>query len=158
MSTELSPYSQAPEPFLRTLRALAETYEQVFRTSDRHIESLGLTPAQFDVIATLGDTDGMTCKQLGEGTLITKGTLTGVVDRLEERGLVVRNRGQRDNRQVHVRLTPEGERVFHATFQPHVDFLAGHFAGMAPERQALMTELLRELQQSFAHAALIKNC
>lgn len=158
MSTELSPYSQAPEPFLRTLRALAETYEQVFRTSDRHIEKLGLTPAQFDVIATLGDTDGMTCKQLGEGTLITKGTLTGVVDRLEERGLVVRSRGQRDNRQVHVRLTPEGERVFQSTFQPQVDFLACHFAGMPPERQALLAELLRELQQSFSEAALIKNC
>jgi DNA-binding MarR family transcriptional regulator len=158
MSTELSPYSQAPEPFLRTLRALAETYEQVFRTSDRHIEKLGLTPAQFDVIATLGDTDGMTCKQLGEGTLITKGTLTGVVDRLEERGLVVRSRGQRDNRQVHVRLTPEGERVFQATFQPQIDFLADHFAGMAPERQALLAELLRELQHAFSEAALIKNC
>lgn len=157
MSTDLSPFSQAPEPFLRTLRALAETYEQVFRTSDRHIEKLGLTPAQFDVIATLGDTDGMTCKQLGEGTLITKGTLTGVVDRLEERGLVVRSRGVRDNRQVHVRLTPEGVRIFQATFQPQIDFLAGHFAGMAPERQALLAELLRELQQSFEQAALVKS-
>ena len=150
MSAEPSPYSQAPEPFLRTLRALAETYDQVFRTSDRHIESLGLTPAQFDVIATLGDTPGMTCKQLGEGTLITKGTLTGVLDRLEERGLISRSRGERDSRQVYVKLTPEGEKVFQSTFQPHVDYLARHFAPMGLDRQAQLTELLRELQRSFA--------
>lgn len=149
MPTDLSPYSHAPEPYLRTLRTLAETYDRVFRTSGRHIEKLGLTPAQFDVIATLGDTPGMTCKQLGDGTLITKGTLTGVIDRLAERGLVSRSRGARDNRQVHVKLTPAGEQVFQATFQLHVDFLGLHFAGMAPERQALLNELLRELQGSF---------
>ena len=152
MSADPSPYSQAPEPYLRTLRALAETYDQVFRASARHIESLGLTPAQFDVIATLGDTPGMTCKQLGEGTLITKGTLTGVLDRLEERGLVSRSRGERDSRQVYVKLTPEGEKVFQATFQPHVDHLGRHFAGIPLERQTQLTELLRELQQSFEAA------
>ena len=47
-------------------------------------------------------------------------------------------------------LTPEGERVFHATFQPHVEFLAGHFAGMAPDRQALMEKrkALAEIMRS----------
>ena len=148
-----SPYSQAPEPFLPALRALAETYEQVFRASTRHIESLGLTAAQFDVIATLGDTPGMTCKELGEGTLITKGTLTGVLDRLEERGLVSRTRGERDNRQVHVQLTPEGERVFEATFQPHIDWLGGYFGAVAPDDQAALVQLLGRLKSAFADAS-----
>ena len=130
--------------------APSEAYDQVFRVSDRHIEALGLTPAQFDVLATLGDTPGMTCKQLGEGTLITKGTLTGVLDRLEERGLVSRSRGERDSRQVYVKLTPEGEKVFQSTFQPHIDFMSVRFAAMPLDRQAQLTELLHELQRSFA--------
>lgn len=144
-----SPFSQAPEPYMRTLRALAETYGQVFRVSSRNIESLGLTPAQFDVIATLGDTQGLTCKQLGEGTLITKGTLTGVLDRLEQRGLIERRRGEQDSRQIHVHLTPEGQRVFDAVFQRHVDFLGTHFARMPEARQAELTALLGELRQAF---------
>jgi MarR family 2-MHQ and catechol resistance regulon transcriptional repressor len=49
-----------------------------------------LTPSQFDIIATLGNTPGMTLQGIGEKTLITKGTLTGVVDRLQEKGLVDR--------------------------------------------------------------------
>jgi DNA-binding MarR family transcriptional regulator len=148
-----SPYNQAPEPFLPTLRALAETYEQVFRASTRHIETLGLTSAQFDVLATLGDSPGMTCKELGERTLITKGTLTGVLDRLEDRGLVYRSRGERDNRQVYVHLTPDGERIFKATFQPHIDWLSGFFENVEVADQAALITLLGKLKQAFEGAS-----
>lgn len=145
-----SPYSQAPEPFLRTLRALVETSRHLEAMSNRHIEQLGLTPAQFDVLATLGDTPGMTCKQLGAGTLITKGTLTGVLDRLEAKGLIHRVRGEQDTRQTFISLTPAGEEVFKATFQPHIDFLGTFFERMPAERQAQLIELLRELRAAFA--------
>jgi len=146
---ETTPYSQTPEPYMRTLRALMETTNQVGAISSRHIESMGLTPAQFDVLATLGDTPGMTCKQLGAGTLITKGTLTGVLDRLEAKGLISRTRGEQDTRQTFVALTPEGERVFQQTFQPHVDFLGQYFGRMPADRQQQLIELLRELQAAF---------
>jgi len=143
------PYSQAPEPFLRTARALVEAYAAVMAVENRHIESLGLTPAQFDVLATLGDTPGMTCKELGEGTLITKGTLTGVLDRLASKGLIHRCRGEADSRQVHVSLTPEGEAVFNATFQPHIDYMAQFWDRMPQGRQEQLAELLRELHAAF---------
>jgi MarR family 2-MHQ and catechol resistance regulon transcriptional repressor len=148
-SSEASPYSQAPEPFLQTLRGLAECYQMVFRASARHVESLGLTPPQFDVVATLGDTPGMTCKQLGAGTLITKGTLTGVLDRLESRGLVSRTKGAHDSRQIFVALTSAGDAVFRETFQDHIDFLGTYFEQMAPARQAQLVELLGELTAVF---------
>jgi DNA-binding MarR family transcriptional regulator len=144
-----APYSQAPEPFLRTARALVEAYTCVTAVDNRHIETLGLTPAQFDVLATLGDTCGMTCKELGEGTLITKGTLTGVLDRLEAKGLIQRCRGASDSRQVRVSLTPEGEAVFNATFQPHIDYMAQFWERLPLERQQLLIELLQELQAAF---------
>lgn len=148
MST--SPYSQTPEPYMRTLRALIETSHLVQAIGSRHIESMGLTPAQFDVLATLGDTPGMTCKELGAGTLITKGTLTGILDRLEAKGLVSRARGEQDTRRTFVSLTPEGERVFKETFQPHVDFLGRFFGRMPAERQTHLIGLLSELQAAFA--------
>ena len=53
------------------------------------------TVAQANVIFTLGNTDGMTCKDIGDWTHITKGTLTGVIDRLELKGLVERWGGRR---------------------------------------------------------------
>lgn len=149
---EQTPYSQAPEPFLQTLRALVECHETVMRLLARHIEALGLTPAQFDVIATLGDTPGLTCKQLGQGTLITKGTLTGVLDRLESRGLIKRAKGEQDSRQVFITLTDEGERVFQQTFQPHIDYAGQFFSKMPLDRQQKLQALLRELQATFSES------
>ena len=144
-----SPYSQSSEPFLPTLRALAECYQAVFRASSRHLEGLGLTSPQFDVLATLGDTDGMTCKELGIGTLITKGTLTGILDRLEKRGLITRTKGEQDSRQIFITLTPAGDAVFRRTFSAHVAYMGTYFARMASESQAQLKGLLGELADSF---------
>lgn len=86
------------------------------RFSGESVRLCGLTHAQFDIIATLGNTPGMTYKQLGERTLITKGTLTGVIERLEQKGLVARERSGGDKRSFFVRLTASGEAVFEQVF------------------------------------------
>ena len=82
------------------------------RVSGDAVRQNGLTHAQFDIIATLGNTTGMSYKELGERTLITKGTLTGVIERLEQKGLVLRERSSDDKRSFFVRLTPAGDQVF----------------------------------------------
>jgi hypothetical protein len=78
------------DPALKVLRPLVEAYLAYWREDNRHIRSLKLTPSQFDVIATLGDTGGMTCTEFSEATLVTKGTLTGMLDRLAAKGLIKR--------------------------------------------------------------------
>ena len=83
------------DPYLKVLRPLVEAYLAFELTAIRHIKSLRLTPSQFDVIATLGDTDGLTCSELSAHTLVTKGTLTGVLDRLVAKGLIRRDRERR---------------------------------------------------------------
>ncbi|HQT27400.1 MAG TPA: MarR family transcriptional regulator, partial [Burkholderiales bacterium] len=75
---------------LPVIRELARTYQAFTHYSAAHVRELGLTPPQFDVICTLGNTQGMPLCRLAEKTLITKGTLTGVLDRLEQKGLLKR--------------------------------------------------------------------
>ena len=91
------------DPHLKVIRPLVEAYLAFSRTDNRHIRAMKLTPSQFDVIATLGDTDGLTCSELSEATLVTKGTLTGVLDRLAAKGLIRRDRVARDRRSRHFR-------------------------------------------------------
>ncbi|HRK57367.1 MAG TPA: MarR family winged helix-turn-helix transcriptional regulator, partial [Burkholderiaceae bacterium] len=62
--------------FLATVRELVRCYQAFEHYSDQQIRRFGLTPPQFDLIATLGNTAGLSPKVLGEKTLITKGTLT----------------------------------------------------------------------------------
>ena len=102
--------------YLKSIRLLAECMQGFERLSGRHVRENGLTHPQFDIVATLGNTAGMTYKELGERTLITKGTLTGVIERLEQKGLVARERSLDDKRSWFIRLTPAGERLFADVF------------------------------------------
>lgn len=145
-------------PIGRTLRELARCYQAFEAYSAAHIRNLGLTPPQFDIIATLGNTDGMSCKELGERTLITKGTLTGVLDRLEARKLIRRIDSPLDRRSQIVTLTAAGARLFKRVFPAHVAHLATAFGALS-DTQLQHTELaLRRLREGFesAHALAVE--
>ena len=108
-----------------------------------------LTPSQARVIFTIGDTDGMTCKDIGDITLITKGTLTGVVDRLEEKGLVERWSVEGDGRKTIVALTRRGERVYQKEFPRHVEFLKEKFDGLGARDRKQALSLLKKIRGLF---------
>ena len=119
--------------FLRTIRLLAECYQAFESRSGRHVRKLGVTPAQFDIIATLGRTPGMNFKELSEKTLITKGTLSGVIDRMVERGWLLREPVEADGRKILIRLTRKGEALFERLFPEHVAFLRESFQQFSAE-------------------------
>ncbi|MDX2219683.1 MAG: MarR family transcriptional regulator [Burkholderiales bacterium] len=136
-------------PFMHLMRELVRCYQAFESYSLVDIRASGLTPPQFDVIATLGNTCGMTFRELGEKTLITKGTLTGIVDRLTDKGLVRREDHPDDARCTKVVLTPAGEQEFRRVFQPHIDYLADAFRRLPAERQAVLKEDLEALRLAF---------
>lgn len=134
-------------PFLPALRELAKAYQAFEAYSAVHIRTLGLTPPQFDIIATLGNTPGMTLKDLGARTLITKGTLTGVVDRLTDKKLVRRVASPSDGRSQIVQLTKRGEAVFARTFPAHLDHLEQAFLELKSDELINMEATLRRLRE-----------
>ncbi len=138
------------DPILKVLRPLVEAYLAFWRTDSRHVRSLKLTPSQFDVIATLGDTDGMTCTELSAATLVTKGTLTGVLDRLEAKGLIRRESVVDDRRSIKINLTDKGDQLYRKTFAAHVAFIRPFFEQALTRKDAeqLRTLLLR-IRRSF---------
>lgn len=130
--------------FFPVLLELTRAYQAFETCSAAHLRTLGLTPSQFDIIATLGNTDGMNFKELGEKTLITKGTLTGVVDRLEAKGLVRRVASASDGRSQTVQLTRRGETLFAKVFPAHVEYVGQFFAAFSQaDLDAMQAELHR---------------
>jgi DNA-binding MarR family transcriptional regulator len=138
------------DPYLKVLRPLVEAYLAFWRIDSRHIRTLRLTPSQFDVIATLGDTDGMTCSELSRRTLVTKGTLTGVLDRLMAKSLIRRDDVKDDRRRIRVRLTEKGDALFRKTFATHIAFLRPYFERALSQKDAeALSSLLLRLRDSF---------
>lgn len=138
----------ARESFLPVMRELVRAYQAFTDYDEEHIRQLGLTAPQFDVVATLGNTPGMTMGQLAERTLVTKGTLTGIIDRLEKKGLVRREVPPENRRCFVIVLTPDGERVFSEAFPAHIAYLKERFGRLSDaelEQTRLMLKQLREL-------------
>ena len=139
------------DPYLKVLRPLVEAYLAFWREDSRHIKSLKLTPSQFDVIATLGDTDGMTCAELSDTTLVTKGTLTGVLDRLAVKGLIQREAVTGDRRCTKIKLTQKGDALFRKVFAAHIAHIRPFFERALNQKEVeqLRTLLLR-IRDSFS--------
>jgi DNA-binding MarR family transcriptional regulator len=134
--------------FPSVLRELLRTHQAFLAYAANHVYTLDLTLPQYDIIITLGDTDGMTFKKLGEKTLITKGTLTGVIGRLEDKGLVQRLASETDGRSQIVRLTAAGEDLYRRTFPEHLVFINRIFDDYTPEDIVNLEDSLRRLHRT----------
>lgn len=129
---------------LTLIKELALAYQAFEAYSSQHVRLLGLTMTQFDVLATLGNQPPMTCKELGEKTLILKGTMTGVLERMEQKGLIEKTINEADGRSYRVGLTKAGDRVFKKAFPEHVSHLARAFGKFSARE---MQETIQALQK-----------
>ncbi|MHA6195319.1 MarR family winged helix-turn-helix transcriptional regulator [Pseudomonas wadenswilerensis] len=80
------------------------------RFLDRHLQSVGITAAQFKVLRIIGEggsTAGNLCKQL----MTHSAAMSRMLDRLEDKALIVRARDDNDQRQVRLALTEKGRGV-----------------------------------------------
>jgi MarR family transcriptional regulator, 2-MHQ and catechol-resistance regulon repressor len=149
IQTNLHSKAAAKEEFLPVIRELVRAYQALYNYSALHVRELGLTPSQFDVISTLGNTSGMSMNKLGEKTLITKGTLTGIIDRLEQKGLVRREVPEENRRSFTIVLTLEGEKVFEEAFPAHIAYLKQRFEDLNPQEMSEIQSTLKALRERF---------
>lgn len=94
--------------FMRALWALAHGLET--KSKAMHSE-LGITGPQRLAIRVLGRLPGATPSELAELLSLHRSTVTGIVQRLEQRGLVRKVRNTTDARRYHLHLTAAGMRV-----------------------------------------------
>jgi DNA-binding MarR family transcriptional regulator len=73
------------------------------------LDRLGLTYPQYLVMLVLWERDGVAVKEIGERLHLDSGTLTPLLKRLEQAGMIRRTRSREDERQVMIDLTSEGQ-------------------------------------------------
>lgn len=93
--------------------ALYAATHAIIRSYRSRLGNAGLTYPQYLVLLVLWETDGMTVKGLAQRLALDSGTLTPLLKRLENIGLVVRQRSTVDERVVNIFLTEEGRALEH---------------------------------------------
>ena len=124
---------------------LARVFQKVERVSGEQLRGWDLSVAQFDVLAHVGASEGMTQQELADSLLVTKGNVCQLLDRMEDRGLISRRQDGRANRLF---LTGEGRRLFEEVVPDHEALVAERFSALSHEEQEQLHELLRKLDRA----------
>ena len=148
--TEITAKNAAKQPFIPLLRELVRAYQAFAAYDAAGYRDTDLTVPQADVLFTLGNTDGLTFKEIGEQTLITKGTLTGVIDRMEQKGLVKRVTVSDDRRCTRVVLTARGNKLFTREFPRQIRYVKERFDRLSPQEQHDALASLKKLHAIFS--------
>lgn len=112
MSVSASPTTapaanEAVDP-LRVWFRVIRLHRRALTTIASELKTLGLSVPQFDLLSTLTEREGLSQQELAERLYVTKGNVSGLVDRLVEAGLVERRAIPGDRRSNALHLTPKG--------------------------------------------------
>jgi MarR family transcriptional regulator, 2-MHQ and catechol-resistance regulon repressor len=155
MAKEESSPGRRYRPLLQLLR----TAETIWNASRLFFQQWDLSPSQFNILNLLrGSSDGLTQMDLSRELITHRSNITGLIDRLEKRGLVQRKTSASDRRVWRVSLTKEGTEVIREILPPYyrlieqvwsdtpaakAELIAAQLKVLATEAEAMMQELER---------------
>jgi DNA-binding MarR family transcriptional regulator len=123
-------------------------------THDRRLAPLELSAAQFIVIASLAGEERKSASDLCKGISYDAGAMTRMLDRLEGKGLIRRNRSPDDRRLVYLELTDEGRALYPRMRELSLSvanrFLRGFTRTEARQLESFLTRMLENALQPVA--------
>ncbi len=138
-------WTESQETALRLWIALARCYSTYSRAVALKIQEYGLTTPQFGILEALHHLGPLSLGDLADKLLVTGGNVTYVMDRLEDLGLVYRDRSKDDRRVIQAKLTPEGHRLIAEVFPGHVEYVERLSGELDPDEQEMLRSLLKKL-------------
>jgi DNA-binding MarR family transcriptional regulator len=125
---------------LKTADALGQEVEQVLRTA-------GLTGAQYNVLRILrgAEPEGLACSGIGDRMISHDPDMTRLLDRMEKRGWITRERQTEDRRVIKTRVTPQGLALLKTLDQPVRELHKRQFRHMSVARLRTLAGLLEEI-------------
>jgi MarR family transcriptional regulator, 2-MHQ and catechol-resistance regulon repressor len=131
------------KPFLilmQTSRAIQERIRE-----DMAKNNLSIT--DFSVLEVLFHKGKQTIQQIGTSILISSGSMTYVIDKLEQKNLLKRNACPDDRRAIHVTLTDEGIELMNKVMPIHEDFVDYAFDSLDSSEQETLVRLLKKVRE-----------
>jgi len=130
---------------LKLFTVLARTHNTLMEIDRRDIRHYGLNQTEFAVLELLYHKGPHPLQQIGEKILITSGSITYVINKLEKKGLLERKPCEEDRRIVYATLTDQGRIFLSEIFPKHAEALTNAFQGLTTEEKQLAIELVKKI-------------
>lgn len=130
---------------LKLFTVLARAHNTLMELDRRDIRRFGLNQTEFAVLELLYHKGPHPLQQIGEKILITSGSITYVINKLEKKELLKRNPYEEDRRIIYAVLTERGQALMEEIFPQHAETLTEAFRGLTAEEKQLAIELIKKV-------------
>lgn len=131
-----------PPSTTRVWFRLIRLHQTIYNEVATRLRAIGLSVPQFDVISTLTEREGISQRELAERLYVTKGNVSGLIDRLVEAGLVERRSIPEDRRSHALHLTPAGVVLAQRGIELHNQFMEESLGRLSIEEIATLDRIL----------------
>jgi DNA-binding MarR family transcriptional regulator len=132
------------DSILRSLRRISRAVDVYSR---RLSATYNLTAPQLVCLRTLALSEARTPSQLAKEAALSQATVTGILDRLERRGLVHRHRDEKDRRKVILEVSEQGRELMQAAPPPLQERFASRLAELPEAQQKEIDRVLRRIAE-----------
>ena len=130
--------------------ALRETFRCFAKALSAKVEPFGLTLNMWFVLRALWESDGLSQVELAKRLEVTPAAMVGLVNSLQDLGLVIRCPSQTDRRAVRVHLTSEGQALRGKATGQALQVDARALRGLSPAEVEMMLKLMAKLRGNLA--------
>jgi DNA-binding MarR family transcriptional regulator len=125
---------------------LAKAYQRSHALIKERLKPLGLTPLQQLILAVLHQEDDLSAGEIGQRLVLDSATLSGTLERMEEKGWIRRDSDPADRRVSRVRLTQQAREVNAGLGELRAEVNQEILQGLSLEEKLLLKRMLRDLR------------
>lgn len=137
-----SPADVADDLLVQTWAQMAYAYHRIIRRIEQGLAADGVSLAQFEILIRLHIDGAISPTALATRLLVTKGNISGLLNRMARAKLVRRQSDREDRRAYKLLLTPRGRQLFARVFPKHIELIRE------------ITKPLKRTELSVVHAAM----
>jgi DNA-binding MarR family transcriptional regulator len=132
----------------RIFVALLQTADALSQEAEQLLKAAGLTGTQYNVLRILrgSEPEGLPCSGIGDRMISHDPDMTRLLDRMEKRGLITRERQTDDRRVVKTRITPQALSLLKTLDQPVHELHKRQFRHIPATRLKILGQLLGEVR------------
>ncbi|WP_407271763.1 MarR family winged helix-turn-helix transcriptional regulator [Radiobacillus sp. PE A8.2] len=133
------------DPSLKLFVVLSKAYRSISDQVAADIRKRGLNTTEFGVLELLYHQGEQPLQKIGDKILLASGSITYVVDKLEQKGYVSRKQSDSDRRITYASITQEGSRLLEEIFPGHWEQIESITAGLSEEEKHETIDMLKKL-------------
>jgi MarR family transcriptional regulator, 2-MHQ and catechol-resistance regulon repressor len=130
---------------LKLYIVLSRAYKALNEQVNKIIQTYGLNPTEFAVLELLYHKGDVPLQQIGGKILLASGSITYVVDKLEQKGLLKRIACPKDRRVTYAQITDEGKSFIEGIFPEHAKYIDQLMSSLSETEKVEAIDLLKKL-------------